>query len=170
MAKQQSPQPPQPPPFERRTQIPAIQMVGIPLLLLLPVLALVGVFGHATDSATTSNDVLALEVTYPTRTRHNLAAELVVEVGNLSAEPITVTLDLDRSYLDRFAEHVFLPEAQEVRPDVYRVEVSDIPPGEARIVRVGLRAEQYWRLAGQATASLDGSSPVSVPLRTWVYP
>jgi hypothetical protein len=163
-------QPPQPPPFDRRIQIPTLQKLGISFLLLLPVLALLGVFGDAVSSQRAANEQLVLEVTAPERTRYNLFTQVNVEVTNLAAQPVTLTVEFDHSYIDKFSGHVFLPEVQNVTPDAYQVEVPNVPPGERRIITVGMRAEHSWRHMGLVTVTPEAGSPVSIPLRTWVFP
>lgn len=170
-AQCQTPEPPQPPPFERRIQIPRLQLIGVPLLLILPLLAAFRVFGDTTATARAANDALALQVEYPARYRYKMNAPLNVEVTYLAGtEPVTVTVEFSRPYMDRFSSVSFLPDVAEITPDAYRVEAPNLAAGETRTVAVEIQAEQYWRHRGQVTASLEGESPVSVPLQTWVFP
>lgn len=175
-AQQKTPQPPQPPPFERRIMLPALQLIGIPLLMLLPILAVAGVFGSSMTTESAANDALALRVESPIRTRYNLPDRLHIEVTNLaSSQPVTVTVEFSRAYVDAFADVSFFPDVQEVTPEVYRVALPEIAAGEARVIDVEARADKYWQHIGQVTASVANGSPggdaaVSVPLRTFTYP
>jgi hypothetical protein len=163
--------PPDPPPFERRILVPLPQMVGIPVLLLLPILATLGVFGETKRTAEAANEVLALEVTSPARTRFKMLAPVTVEVTNLSARgPVTVTLEFSSGYIQQFSQVRFSPGPSEVTPERYRVEVPGLSAGEARVVTVDMQAERYWRHRGRVGASLPGGPPVSLPLETWVFP
>ncbi len=170
-AQRQTPEPPQPPPIERRIQISKLQKIGIPLLLLLPLLALFRVFGETSATAHAANDVLALQVEYPTRYRYKMISPLIVEVTHLAeTDPVTVTVEFSRPYMDRFSNVTFLPDVEAITPDSYRVELPDMAAGEARTIAVEIEARQYWQHSGEVTASLEGEPPVSIPLQTWVFP
>jgi hypothetical protein len=70
--KEQVQQPPQPPEIEKNLAFYPEQWIGIPFLMLLPILALLGVFGEGYNEASASSDALAITVEYPTRNRYSL--------------------------------------------------------------------------------------------------
>ena len=81
MSKQQAtPQPPQPPEIRRRIAFHRTQLIGVPLLAIIPVLALFGVFGTTTGEARAESAELQMQVRYPTRFRYKVINSLTVEV------------------------------------------------------------------------------------------
>ena len=77
---------PQPPPFHPRPQFAPLQLIGIPLLALLPILALIGIFGESMSSVQASNAEIALQVDYVSRLRYRMQDALTVAVTNLSQQ------------------------------------------------------------------------------------
>jgi hypothetical protein len=175
MAKQrsstQAPEPPQPPEMERRIQLYPFQWIGIPLLFLLPVLALFGVFGAQSNTVQRASDLLAMQVEYPTRYRYKMIEPMAVNVSNLSGQtPVTITVDFSRSYIEQFSAVNFTPAVKEITQNSYRVELPNVPAGETRRIAVELQAEQYWRHAGNVAAAVVDEAPVVISVETWVFP
>ena len=81
---------PQPPPFQRKLQFHPTQRIGIPLLMILPILALFGLFGETYTTNHAENEQLSMQVEYATRYRYKMTNDLRVSVTNLSNQsPVT---------------------------------------------------------------------------------
>lgn len=167
----QKPEPPQPPPFQRKLQIAPLQMVVIPLLLLIPLLALFGLFGENHASAQGNNQELNVRVDYVSRYRYKMINTMMVEVTNQSGQsPITITVAFDRSYIDGFSEVTFTPSTETITAEAYEVELTEVAAGETRVVEVEMRGEHYWTHKGLVSASGADGEPVEIAVRTTVLP
>lgn len=163
----QEPTPPEPPPLERRFRLGRLQMIGVPLLLVLPVLALTGMFGERAGQAAARSAELELHVEWPTHTRYKRADDIAVVVRNASARTLdTVTVTLDTAYLAAFSSRSITPGASHA----WVVELAGLRPGEARQVAVELTAHSYGRHAGPVTATAGGADTARVVLDTFIFP
>lgn len=171
MSPNEVPQPPQPPPFERRLKFPPLQIVGMVYILILPVLAVLGVFGESFASIDASGPTLEMSVDYPSRYRYKMTNPVNVTLRNVSGEVLdTVTVSFDADYIDQFSNVTFTPSVDTVTGNEYQVELTDIGPGETRVVTVEIRAERYWRHSGTITASPGSGEPIEVKISTTVFP
>lgn len=164
-------QPPDSPRIERRLAFYHFQYICIPLIFLLPVLAVLGVFGESFAVIDSASADLALRVNYPTRYRYGLINDMEISVRNVSDTMIpslTVTFSVD--YIDRFAFVTFTPSANRVTDEVYEVELETVLPGETRRVRVEQQAQHYGLHTGAITAQADSREPVQVLISTFVFP
>jgi hypothetical protein len=99
----QPPTPPRPPSVARTIRLDRLQLIGVPLILLVPLLAVLGVFGEVLESEQAIRGPLEVRVEYPSRMRYRTIDVVEVVVGNASEEELaSVTLTIDRSYLDAF--------------------------------------------------------------------
>lgn|SRR5688572_29232234 len=169
--RQQNAEPPQPPPIERKLKLYLTQIIGIPLLILVPVLALLGMFGETEDKVTTSNPQLEMQVDYPTRFRYKMLDSVIVSLSNTSAQPISaVEVGFERSYVEGFSTVTFTPAAHEITDSAYFVEVADLQPGETRIISVDIQAEKYGRHQGAITATAENAEALRVLIETFTFP
>jgi hypothetical protein len=169
--KGQASQPPQPPEIEKRLAFYPEQLIGIPLLMLLPILALLGVFGEGYAEASSSSDVLAITVEYPTRNRYGMNNFIEVKVQNVTEREVaSVTVSFNADYIGRFAEVTFQPEVDEVANGAYHVTLNDVEPEETRLVTVELKGDQYGRHNGQIMVSAEGAREVEIPIDTFIFP
>lgn len=168
---QHYPSPPEPPSIKRTLQFHRIQKIGIPILLLLPVLALFGVFGETFQSAHASNTQLTVDVEYPSRSRYKMINPVTVSVENTSSQTLSVVqIHFDRDYIDNFSNVSFTPEITKVTDEVYIVEITDLQPQETRVVSARIQAERYWLHEGNVTAVSGTGQSVSLSLDTIVFP
>lgn len=164
---QEPPRPPRAPEIVRKFKLYRHQWVGIPLMMSIPVLALLGVFGESWDTARAASAQLEIELRYPTRFRYKQLNEMDVYVTNTSAQRLdTVTVAFDTMYTSRFSTVTFLPDASEA----YAVELLAIEPGERRLIRVELQAERYWRHTGDVAAWAIGGDTARIPVSTIIFP
>lgn len=164
-----APEPPTPPEVPRRLRFHRLQLIGVPLLAVLPVLALVGVFSPRTLEAGGVSGSVGLTVRYPATLRYQMQGRLEIRARNLGDTPAQLAVEVERQYADRFEGLAFTPAVTEATTGSYRVELGTVPAGASRSVSVEIRADDYWRSSGTVTLrSQDAAAKVLVG--TWVYP
>lgn len=156
--------------FRRRLQFPRLQLAGVALLLVVPILALLGVFGPSSHTVAETMPGLEIQVQYPTRFRYKTLSTLDVSLKNTSNRPLSpVTVAFDRVYISRFSQVQFTPSAKSVTATDYRVQL-DIPPGEVRRVSVSLQADRYGLHHGNISALAYGGPGILISVSTFVFP
>lgn len=164
------PRPPQPPSTVRRATLHRMQAIGVPLLVLIPVLALFGVFGTSSGFQRAQDDDLAVTVAYPERFRYKTVQPLTIEVRNGGdARLVGARVSIDAEYLDHFSTSALTPPPISVTDDRYVFALGDIAPGEALVVTGRVQADDYWGVQGRVAVVTDGAA-VEVNLATWVFP
>lgn len=159
------------PEFKRRVKLYPYQWIGIPLIMLIPILTALGVFGVTLEDATNANSIIRLNVQYPTRTRFDINSPMVITVENLTDTPLgTVTIALDLAYISGFDIGGALPSITRITATSIEVDFTPIPPHEKRSFRLDLTADQYGTQSGRVTASSLNGAPLEVPLSTFVFP
>lgn len=166
----QTPQPPKPPELERKMLFYPYQLIAIPLLLLIPVLALFGVFGETMATAAASQNGIELEVDYPTRMLYHSDQTIEVQVRNTtgSALPL-VTVTLDVSYLNGFSDLSFVPSNVVISDDVYRINFENVQAGETRILTIDTVSVEYGSHQGTISVTAGANGP-SVTVSTFIIP
>lgn len=160
------PRPPEAPEHHPRTRIPLGQMIGVPFIMLLPVLAIAGVFDDRRAVVTDASESLSVRVEYPARTRHRVVNAISAWVMNHSASTMdTVFLSLDATYVEHFTDLVFTPDVSRA----YRIELTDVAPGETRLVQVELRAHSYGNPSTEVSV-VHGRDTVGVRIGTTILP
>jgi hypothetical protein len=163
--------PPDPPEMQRKFKLYPYQYLAIPVLFLIPLLALLGIFGSTTERVHASSEDLDLNVEYTTRDRYRVRNKLNVEVQNNTGESIdTLNIHFGRSYIDRFVDIAFTPDVEDITDTAYIVALEDVQPGEIRIITINLVAEGYGPFSGTVRAVAEGIVPVEVNLATILYP
>lgn len=166
MQDERSNEPPMPPVIPGRLLMRHSELVGVILLAVLPLCALLGVFGPASERATATSGVLKLEVRYPARLRFHLDERIVIRVTNESQAALdTVTLNFSESYFHAFSALTFTPDLDRA----HVIELEALSPAETRTVTVELTAERYGITHGTVVAE-TGDTRVAVPLSTIVFP
>lgn len=159
--------PPGPPDLPRRVRLYPAQWVGIPLLVLIPVLAVFGVFDLKREHQQLELAGLRVDVEYPTRMRHGQHAEILVHVRNRSGEVVdSLTLAFDPEYLHHFQDVSFTPSPTQG----YEVEVVGLEPGRMAVIRVVLQGFQPWRQRGRIEVQRPGADAAHLPIETFVLP
>lgn len=165
---------PQPPQIEKKWTFKKVQLIGMPVIFLIPLLAILGLFGASSTTASASGERFAVEINYPARYRYKMSNPLTVRLENLAAQTVpTVTVSFDRDYIAAFSAVSFTPAASEVTDDAYYVQLTDVQPGEVRLVVVEMQAEQYWWHEGMVAIAAGGvqePADVAIDVRTLVYP
>ncbi len=160
-------QPPPAPEIDRRFRLHGVQWVGIPILLLIPVLALFGVFGERWQSVSGETTELSVALDYPSSYRYHIINSLRMEVTNRTEALLdTVTIDLDTSYIEHFSNVSGVPPLDHA----YALKLLALEPGETRRVRVELRGERYGRHEGVIRVTGTGADTVRLPVSTFIFP
>ena len=167
---EQPAQPPQPPQVPRRFKQYLFQWIGVPIFVLVALLAVFGVFGETVATAEESSAALELEVEYPSRFRYRTDNLITVSVTNRTDQALdSISVRFDQSYVSNFANVTFQPSVETIADNTYVVALTDVAPGETRSVVVEVQAESYWRHEGTISASA-GEDSVSVSVATFVFP
>lgn len=165
------PQPPQPPDVERKLQFYPWQIAGIFLIALVPILALFNVFGETFETTSAASAELEVSVSYPSRYTYRMTNPVQISIHNISSQAIpTVTVRIDRSYLESFSNITFTPSAKTITGDAYEVELTDLKAGETQRVVAEIQAEKYGSHKAFITAVPEGAGPVEVSITTVVFP
>ena len=143
-----------------------MQMAGLALLVLIPVLALFKVFGQGEASVTGRSRTLTLTVEYPPRLRHGTAEVLVTLVRNAGPEVMdTITVIFDSSYVSKVSEPRFTPPVTRA----FELDLLDVRPGESRRIELDFYAEEYGSRSGHVLAVHAGDT-ARVKVQTFVLP
>ena len=155
-----------PPQIRRRIALTRKQRIGIPLMTLVPLLALFGFFGERSTTVEATSASLAVSVHYPVRFRYRQTEPLEITVRNTSSRMIdTIDISLDTAYITRFANVRITPEPRAA----FTVELTAVKPGEQRLVAAELEGDHYGRHHGRIVASAHNDTAV-VTVRTLVFP
>lgn len=169
--EEQIQKPPEPPEIKRKFQFYLIQWIGVPLLMVIPILALFGVFGESFQKANASNAEFDMTVEYPSRFRYKMTNPVEVSLTNKSSRPIqNLTVDFEHSYISKFSEVQFTPQPKEVTGDSYKIELTEIMPGETRRVSASLQGEHYGSHQGFVRAKSESGSGSEVQMETFIFP
>lgn len=159
-------EPPDLPEIDRRLRFGGWQMAGLGLIMLIPVLAAFEVFGEGSATAAHSGSALSISAEYPARIRHGTPEEVTVAATNRGPSSLdTVTVRFDSSYVARFTNPQFVPSTG----DAYEVELAGVGAGETRVIRLGVRANEYGRHRG-VIAAFHGDDTARVTVSTIVFP
>jgi hypothetical protein len=166
MARNGSTQPPKAPPTRRRLALTRKQWVGLPALAAVPLLAVFGFFGERRAEVHATSSSIALDVRYPERFRYRQRQSLDIVVRNVSRRAIdTLEVSLDTVYVSRFSSVRIEPSARRT----FVVALTDMKPGETRLVLVELWGERYGRHRGRIVAAAGGDTAI-VWVNSLVFP
>ncbi|MFI5241664.1 MAG: hypothetical protein ACHQRL_01545 [Gemmatimonadales bacterium] len=149
-----------------RLKLTRKQWVGLPFLLLIPVLALFGVFGERTATIATATPSLGVTVSYPERLRYRQTERLEIAVTNRSSNLVdSVSVSVDTAYLSRFMDVRVTPEPSAA----YEVRLARIAPGETRLVVADVTGNRYWRHPASLGVAMGGER-ATVHFSSLVFP
>lgn len=164
-------QPPSPPYFERRIEIPRMQGIGVALLALIPLAALFGAFGLRSDQAMGQGDGVSLEVHYPALLRYQMSLPLELRVRNTGTQPLSqLSARIDEKWLTRFSNAELTPQPRQVTDRYFEVTLPDVPAGEERRIVGSLQGNEYGRHLGTVSLAVGARVVARVDVRTIVLP
>lgn len=150
----------------RRLSLTRKQWIGLPLLAAIPIATLFGVFGERQGEQHTASRAVAMSVRYPTRFRYRQVQSLQISVENISGRVIdTVKVMIDTAYVTRFSSVRIDPAPYAA----YAVALTQVHPGESRLISAELWGEEYGWHKGRITA-VARSDTAALTLRTFVFP
>jgi hypothetical protein len=168
---QQTQSPSKLPPYQRRIMLYPFQWVGLILLLLIPLVALAGVFDRREQTVETSSGDLRLEVTFLTHNRFKMPGDVSITVENQGTAPLdTITVTISRDYIDTFADINIAPQVNSIDAENYVVQLSDLQPGQAQVVEFEYLGEKYGAHSGTITAQAGNGPVLQVNIETFVFP
>ena len=158
--------PQSPPRTARRLSFTRKQLIGLPLLLTVPILTLLGVFGERSTRVSARSKALTIAAQYPERFRYRQVQSLQVSVTNITSRVLdTVHVSLDTAYISRFSSVRIEPAPH----DAFAIDLRAVKPGESRLISAELWGERYGRHRGCILAS-TGSDTARLEVSTLVFP
>ena len=158
--------PPPPPPHTPAVALTLRQWIGIPILALIPLLALFGLLGEHLHTMRASNGRLSVVVTYPDRVHYRQTLTMQLTVHNGGATTIdTVLVRYDTTYLNAF----LISGAAPPFTASYIAPLRAIAPDETRLSSLTVAGDRRGRSRGAVMISA-GPDTVRVPLSTFVFP
>lgn len=165
------PIPPEPPLQDKLWRFYRHQVVAIPLMVLIVLGAVFGLFGFTEQRLLADGPKLMVEVEAVKRFRYRMTGPFNVTVTNSSDRLVeSVTLRISRQYLSGFSGVSFSPSASEIDGSWWVFDLGDIAPGAARVVTGEVRAESSGSLTGQVEVSSDDNRESVVTVETFAFP
>lgn len=163
--------PPPPPTFQRRIAIAPVQAVGVGVLLLVVVVAMTGRLGQTPGQLRMERGPLQVQVTYPEIVRFKAAMPLEIRVTNAGSSPLeSVSVRLDRDYVDDFQDVRFTPEASRVTDKHVELSLPALAAGETREVVTWLEAHERGRRKARLDVSAGDGAALDMRWSTLVLP
>ncbi len=162
-----SERPAQPPLLRARPRLTRAQRLGLPLILLIPLLALAGFFGEGRSAADAIAGDMHVVANVPTRFRYRQRMTLDVAVTNVGRRALdSVRAYIDSAYLARFSDVLVepTPSASGV------VALGSIPPGQSVWLRATLDGDRSGSIHGQLLVWTARGDSARVPLTSVVFP
>jgi hypothetical protein len=161
------PLPPPPPEWKARLHLSAAQRVGLPLMALVPILALAGFFGERRERRQDAHGPLLVSAQVPTRFRYRQRMTLELSVTNRGTTGLDdVRVRIDSSYLDRFSGVALSPNPS---PDG-SVRFGSLGPRESVRLTVTLEGERAGTHRGAARVIDADGDTARVALASTVFP
>jgi len=154
------------PQIRRRVAFTRKQLIGVPLLAAVPIMSLLGVFGERRSELNAASRSVAMSIRYPARFRYRQVQPLDIAVRNISGRVIdTIEVSLDTAYISRFSS-VRIEPAPRI---AFVVTLTDVRPGDSRLISAELWGEGYGRHHGRISATTR-SDTAAATVRTVVFP
>jgi hypothetical protein len=142
------------------------QWIGIPLLIMIPILSLLGVFDRGTNIKKIEGHDFKAKIEFPGKLRDGEVEYIRIEVTNTSSKQLDkISAGLNREYFAKFSDVTFFPEAN----DIYEVELKEIPSGQSRYIDIKVKAREFGTYKGELKLTTKNSS-FKISLTTFVFP
>ncbi|WAS95100.1 hypothetical protein [Nannocystis punicea] len=163
--------PPSPPEIERRLQFHREQLLLLPLMLVVPIMALLGLLGGPRVREEIELRGVRLGVEFAPRDHLEDWGRMHVTVDNRSPAPLPgARAEFARALLDPLWQPSFQPPLARIDGDWYVVALGDIPPGQARVVTLDYRSTEPGELTGAIRVRAGDEAPVELPIHITVLP
>lgn len=164
------PSPPSPPLQGKLWRFYRHQLVGIPLLLLITVAAMAGLFGDTESETTETREDLEVRLVVANRFRFKMIGPLIVTVTNRGQDPIeSATVRISTPYLGQFSNVTFSPEPARITSEWHEFQLGDIGAGDSAVVTGEIQAESFG--AHRGIVEVEGDHGViELEAQTWAFP
>lgn len=161
---------PEPRPIRRRVKLYRYQVWGMGLLLVLPALALAGLFQSESTQISKKGEV-SLNVSYHRILRDRTDKPLLIRAINDTGKEIEkLTLSLNRDYVSEFDEMDFNPEPAHLTSEKVVFEFDKVAPEDSREVTFDFQADKPGVKKGHVEADSGSGAKSSLEFSTFVLP
>ena len=161
-----SQEPARAPEVSRRLNFTRKQLIVMPLFAAIPILSLFGLFGERRAAVYAASRSVAMSIRYPRRFRYRQVQSLDIAIRNVSARVIdTIDVSLDTAYVSRFSSVRIEPAPRAA----FTVAITDVQPGESRLISAELWGDRYGRHQGRIRAVVRGDTAAAT-VQTIVFP
>lgn len=158
--------PPEPPPGSARLRLTRLQRLGLPVLFLIPILALFGLLGEHFAMAHARGAGVTLDARYPDRAHYRQPLSIRLHVRNDSPQKMdTITVVLDSAFMSGFSD----VSVSTTLNGAYVARLTGLAPGESRQLNAMVSGERAGRHAGSISVSTPLGT-VRTPAATFVFP
>jgi len=158
--------PPEPPPGTPRLRLTRLQRLGLPILFLIPILALFGLLGEHFTEAHARGAGVALDARYPDRAHYRQPLSIRLHVRNETATKLdTVTVVLDSAFMSGFSD----VSMSATLNGAYIARLTALAPGESRQLNAMVSGEKAGRHAGAISVTTPLGT-IRTPVATFVFP
>jgi hypothetical protein len=166
-----SKQPPAPPQFKPKFQIYGYQYIAIPILILVPLLAVFGVFGTTYASVESAGERARLRVDYPERVFTGESNEMAIHIRHVGTGDMTgIELWIDQSYLEQFTDVRFTPDITTLTDEYAIIALENLAQSETRLVTIELAGHAVGSHEAEIRLRADGTEEATVRFSTLVFP
>lgn len=162
--------PPSPPEMTFRFRFYPFQLVMIPLLILIPLLALMGVFGDRVENREVQGEGVSISAHFPSMTRFDQRETLRITIHSGAASIPAATLRISRTYLDYFAGLSFMPTNVSIDSASYVIDLGDIPANTTHVMTLEYRAARMGMFIGSVMLETENAPLLDFELSTFVFP
>jgi hypothetical protein len=158
--------PPEPPTIDHRIALTRVQRIGVPLLALVPILAVAGVFDDRSVVVEREVGSLSVRAEMPQGVRQNRSGIVEIDLENRGASPVSAEVAISPEYLVDCMEI-------DMTPSPYRAwatRTEPIAPGERAQVRLEYEGERAGLHEGVLRIRESRGDEVRIPIRTFVFP
>lgn len=166
MVESEQTRPPEPPPGNPRLRLTRLQQLGLPVLFLIPILALFGLLGEHFTTTHARGAGVTFDARYPDRAHYRQPLSIRVHVHNDTPTRMdTVTVVLDSAFMSGFSD----VSVSATLDGAYIARLTNLAPGESRQVNAMVSGEHAGRHAGDIGVTTPLGS-VRAPVATFVFP
>ena len=158
--------PPAPPEIPHRIRLSRLQWAGVPLLALVPVLALAGVFDDRSAVVEREVGSLSVRAELPQGVRQNRSGIIEIDLVNQGDAPVSAEVAISPEYLDACIEIDMTPAPHRA----WTSRVDAIAPGQRAHVRLEFQGERAGLHQGVIRVREGRGEEIRIPLRTFVFP
>src|SRR5690606_5186558 len=143
------------------------QLIGMPLLVSIPILALLGFLGGTTKKIELNERDLNISLSYPELLRNGQTEYVRLKISNTSTEPLkNLKILLSHDFLQHFDEIESLPEFDKN----LEVSLNEIPENGFRWVLFKLKANKIGGHSAKVEFKLPGQDAIETAFKTFVLP